>query len=164
MRLSIRLCHSSGAIHSLREVASIGQRLGHRLANLGALIDLVRLLGRQGKRREALALCQEAIDRSQNEPGSPLADILYISLGSLEYQANNLAQARDYLVKGLDICRQLGVMEVAIWGIRSLALAHQALGEPDAALAAIRDARRHASLTAIHALWNCVPPSRPSWN
>jgi LuxR family maltose regulon positive regulatory protein len=138
----------SGAIQSLYEVASMGQRLGHRLTRLGALTDLVRLLGRQGKRREALELCPEAIDSCQDEQGNPLTDMLYISLGSLEYQTNNLAQAREYLIKGLEICRQLGVMELSMWGVRALALAHQAMGEPDAALATIRDARRYASLTS----------------
>jgi LuxR family maltose regulon positive regulatory protein len=84
------------AAHTLRQTIALGQRLGHHLPTLEALGYLTLLLYQQGKLREAIASCEQAASPYLDARGHPLpvAGLVYVPLGMLSSEANDLERAR----------------------------------------------------------------------
>lgn len=63
-----------------------------------------------GKRTDALALCREALEDYTDQQGScsNMAGMVYLFIGILLYQSNQLDEAQVYLEKGLTFCREMG--------------------------------------------------------
>jgi LuxR family maltose regulon positive regulatory protein len=134
----------AAAIHSLRQAYVLRQRMGDHPATMGALASLVSLLHDQGQRREAIALCHQALDQcvdAQGEP-TPVAGIVHISLGRLYYEGNDLVLAGQHLRRGLDwLERHLPLLDHLLLGHLHLACVQHASGEHEAALQTIQKAR-----------------------
>jgi LuxR family transcriptional regulator, maltose regulon positive regulatory protein len=137
----------NGAIHTLRQVVEWGQRSGNHLVGLNALSHLAPLLYFQGRRLEALILCQQAAEVYVDALGRhlPLSGLAHAPLGILHYEANDLDQARRHLEIGISLCRQLGMMHLSLTGQRTLAKLQFAEGEVQAAFATLADAQQRAA-------------------
>ena len=142
---------TAAAAQSYREAYGLRQKIGAHLATVIALGDLTILLWSQGQRREAAALCRQALDQCVDARGKPIpvASIAHIVLGVLCYDANELARACQHLLKGLELSKQLSLF--APKGRMFLARLQHALGEHEAALETIQEARRMTSKNVYQA-------------
>lgn len=151
------------AIHTLRQTIALGERLGHYLPMLEALGYLALLLYQQGKLREAITSCEQAARQFLDAHGHPLpvAGFIYVPLGMLYYETNDLERAAYHLTKGISLCQQMGTVYATLAGQRTLIKLHYAQGDIESAwevLAAARELaersenqRRIRTVTAIRA-------------
>ncbi len=136
------------ATHTLGEMVRLSRQVGHHLSALGALGNLASFLNLQGRRREAVVLCRQALTEAVDSRGRPLpaAGQVHIVLGSILYDSNELALAHQHLIQGLKLGEQLGP---ATGGVLTgwIALAHlqQAMGDEEAALATMGETRQIVS-------------------
>ena len=138
--------HRTDAIVTLREAIKLGQKLHNRLIALDAIGDLVPLLYSGGKLREGVALCKKAVEEQVTLRGDPLpaAGLVHVRLGSLLYELDELNEANDALVRGIDLCTRLGVANYVYLGNRTLAKVAHARGELELAWDLLASAMRHA--------------------
>jgi ATP/maltotriose-dependent transcriptional regulator MalT len=132
------------AAATLGQAANLGQRLGNHLMTLDALAHLTQLMQAQGQLREAIQLCQTTVERYVDRSGRPLpvAGLVYVPLGMLFYENNDLESARYCLTTGVALCQQLGMVYFRLMGQRALAKLQHVSGEREAAwntLAAARE-------------------------
>ena len=122
----------------------VGQRSGNYHAGVAALIQLAWLWLEQGQRQKVAALCQEAVERCIDSRGKPLpiAGLAYVALGQACYQANELTQARQHLLTGLELLAGTHFLFHALWGKIVLARVYQALGEEEAAQETLHEVHR----------------------
>jgi len=137
----------NGAIHTLRQVVELGQRSGNHLVGLNALSHLAPLLFFQGRRLEALILCQQTSEAYLDTRGQPLplSGLLHVPLGILHYEANDLEQARRHLEIGIALCRRLGMLHLSLTGQRIMAKLQFAEGEIETAFTTLSDAQQRAA-------------------
>ena len=134
------------AIDALREARQAGLVFGEHIFAVVIEGALTKALNDHGRRREALAVCREAIDRrtADGEPPTPLIGHLFTWMGVLAYEANQLTLAREYHEKAIALGEQLG-FEYDPTSSRGLAVPTlYAQGEVDAALEASREAYQGA--------------------
>ena len=129
------------AINTLHKVFQATPTAENTYARVYATGILARTHNSQGKRRVALALCQQAIDQYVNERGRPLplTGYIYVQLGALHYEANSLALAEQYLRQGLQFCEETAQAGSILGCKHRLALLFQAQGKSELALETIRD-------------------------
>jgi LuxR family maltose regulon positive regulatory protein len=130
-----------GAIQVLREAVRLSERSGNSLSALEATGYLAPLLYVQGRLREALLLCQDAL---RGYPGVPMSGLAEVPLGTLLYERDDLDAAKGHLVDGIARCEQLGTTSYTLLGLRTLARLHLAQGEVDKGFEALLAARRQA--------------------
>jgi len=135
-----------GAIDVLRETVRLGERSGNPLSTLEATGYLAPLLYVQGRLREAVLLCEQALARHAGPGGRPLpmAGLAEVPLGTLLYETDQLDAALRYLTDGIARCEQLGTTSYTLLGLRTLARLLLARGTHDDALRALLSARRQA--------------------
>jgi LuxR family maltose regulon positive regulatory protein len=135
-----------GAIRTLRQTIALGQRLGHHLPTLEALGYLALLLFQQGKLREAIASCEQAARRYLDAHGNPLlvAGLIYVPLGMLYYEIDDLPRASYHLTTGISLCQQMGTVYATLAGQRTLIKLHCAQGDVEAAWETLAAARELA--------------------
>ncbi|MBN1976515.1 MAG: hypothetical protein JW918_03860 [Anaerolineae bacterium] len=134
------------AIDALREARQAGLVFGEHIFAVVIEGALTKALNDHGRRREALAVCQEAIDRrtAGDDRPTPLIGHLFTWMGILAYEANQLALARDHHEKAIALGEQLG-FEYDPTSSRGLAApTFYAQGEVDAALEALQEAYQDA--------------------
>jgi LuxR family maltose regulon positive regulatory protein len=131
------------AIETLRQAIALGQRLGNHLITLEALGYLTQLLYQQGQLREAIVSCEQAAGQYQDTAGQPLpmAGLIYVPLGMLYYERNDLAQADHYVSTGIALCQRMGTVYPTLLGQRTLARLHFTRGETEAAWQTLASAR-----------------------
>jgi LuxR family maltose regulon positive regulatory protein len=136
----------SEAIQAFREALHLGERYHNRLVAAMATGHLAFSLNSQGRRREAVALCQRAIGQTVDAQGRPLplVSLIYVALGTLAHEADDLVEARRHLEQGLELGRQSAATRVILCAMEELAQLQHAVGETEAALAAIQEAHRLA--------------------
>jgi LuxR family maltose regulon positive regulatory protein len=139
-----------GAIETFRKAHHLGQQHGSHLIAAVALGHLGLSLNTQGKRREALALCQRGIRQYVDARDRPLpvAGLIYDVLGELFYEKNGLSQAHESLQTALRLGQQSVTMPIILFSLAELARTEFAMGQEERALATIREASRQASLEA----------------
>ncbi len=153
-RAQVMAGHITAAAETFREAIDLTSGTGNNVAAFSATGSLARLLNLQGRRREAAALCRQAIAQCVDARGSPLpmAGFLHIVLAGLHYEANELDQARWHLSRGLKLVRPLGPTGGVLSGKIWLARLQQALGEGATALATLRQVHRMAPQVEIRSL------------
>ena len=131
------------AIQTLRETVVLGQRLEHHLPALEALGYLALLLFQQGNLREAIQACEHAAHQYVDVRGQPLpvAALIYVPLGMLYYEKNDLERAYHFLTTGISLCQQMGIVYYALVGQRTLAKLHYAQGNVEAMWDTLASAR-----------------------
>ena len=139
------------SVATFREARRTGLALGNHLFVATVEMSLALSLNNQGQRREAVALCKQAIDRYTDERGraSPLAGMILNRLGMLHYEANRLEQARACYERGLALSEELmPASNLALFrGLSAPTLYAQ--GEVGAALTALQEARQRAAQTGV---------------
>jgi LuxR family maltose regulon positive regulatory protein len=128
-----------------REIVRLGQDEGYSPASASASANLAMLLHQQGKRREAVVLCQQTLDQCVDSRGRPLplAGYAHVTMSLLCSEANQLEPAHQHLLQGLQHGEQLGMATgIPTSGKIMLAQLQQAMGAEQAALATISEARQ----------------------
>ncbi|QQS48525.1 MAG: helix-turn-helix transcriptional regulator [Acidobacteriota bacterium] len=135
------------AISTLRQTVALGQRLRHPLPTMEALGYLALLLYQQGELREALNSCEQAARQYLDTHGHPLpvAGLIYVPLGMLYYEINDLERAHYHLTTGISLCQQMGTIYATLAGQRTLIKLLYARGEVDAAWETLSSARELAA-------------------
>jgi len=135
------------ATRTLRELARVGQEQGHPISAVSALCSLAELEHRRGAAREAVALGQRALDLCVDPRGNPLplAGYAHVALGLICYDLNELARAREHLVQGLEVSKQVGPNSGVMQAAFTLARIQRLTGETEAALATAAVARQAAT-------------------
>jgi len=135
------------AMQTFLQTISLGQRLGHHLPALEALGYLALLLYQQGKLREAIASCEQAARQYLDARGHPLpvAGLVYVPLGMLYYEINDLQRAYYHLTTGISLCQQMGTVYATLVGQRTLIKLHYAQGDIEAAWETLAAARELAA-------------------
>ncbi len=143
------------AIATLREAQQIGKAGDLASANqvfaVVVEMSLAAALDSHGKRREAVALCHQAIERYTDAAGqpSPLAGLVFTRMALLHYEANQLEQARQYHEKGQALSEPLAIGSLLMFSLGIAAPVLHACGETEAALDAVQRAQRYASEEAL---------------
>lgn len=132
------------AIKTLRQAVDLGAKLQNYFVMLDALGHLASVMTAQGQLREAKMLCMDAVEKFVDARGEPLpvAGLVYVPLGILYYELNDLASARQYLTAGIALCQQLGMIYYTLMGQRALARLQRVCNEIEASwntLAAARE-------------------------
>ncbi|MFN2229033.1 MAG: LuxR C-terminal-related transcriptional regulator [Anaerolineae bacterium] len=143
------------AIATLREASKIGQSgdLASENQVFAVVVEmsLAAALNSHGKRRDAVALCAQAIERYTDAAGqpSPLAGLVFTRMAMLHYEANQLEAARHYHEKGLALSEPLAIGSLQMFALGIGAPILYACGETEAALDAAQRAQRFASEEAL---------------
>jgi LuxR family maltose regulon positive regulatory protein len=135
-----------GAIEVLRAAVRLGERSGNPLSALEATGYLAPLLYVQGRLREAVVLCEDAL-RAHTDPSGrplPMAGLAEVPLGTLLYERDELDAAQRHLEDGIARCEQLGTTSYTLLGLRTLARLHVVKGAVDEGFRALLAARRQA--------------------
>jgi LuxR family maltose regulon positive regulatory protein len=135
------------ATRTFREMARIGQETGHLLSLISAWSSLGWLLYLQGETHEAQAICGQALEQAVGPGGEPLplAGLPHLVLGQIGYDRNELAMAREHLLQGLALSRQVGPSSIVVQAAFVLAWIQELSGEREAALATASSTRQAAS-------------------
>jgi LuxR family maltose regulon positive regulatory protein len=143
------------AIATLREAQRTGRALGNQFFAAMVEFFLATGLNVHGQRREAVAVCEEAIERYTDESGasSPMAAMVFSQLGWLHYAANRLELARRYVERGIALAEQLTLADyLALSHAISAPILH-AQGETGAGLAALQKAHALAQERNVDPRW-----------
>ena len=145
-----RTAHISEAIATLRDAQ---ESRSEEKQFFHAAIDnfLASALNNYGRRREAVDVCLQALDRYTDSSGrvSPLAGIVMSRLGLLYYEANDLDRSRTHLDKGIALGKQVALEGQMAFSLGASAFTLFAQGEPDIALEALRTAHHIAEQTGL---------------
>jgi LuxR family transcriptional regulator, maltose regulon positive regulatory protein len=135
------------AIQTLRQAVSLGEQLEHDLISMEALGYLSFILYQQGELREALQLCEAAIKRHRDSEGQPfpVLGLVYIPLGLLYFELNDLQAAHHALTTGIALCEQMGTVYFTLAGQRILAKLYFVSGESEKAWEVLTTARHLAA-------------------
>jgi len=139
------------AIATLREARRTGRLLDGQLFFAPAELFLATTLQLHGQRREAVAVCQEAIEWYTDEVGrtSPVAGMIFSRLGMLHHEADQLDLAWDCLERGLALSQQLAMDSPIMYSLSFAAPTLYALGKADEALAALQRAYEHGAQSGL---------------
>ncbi len=137
----------AGAAATFREAYHLGHKYGHQIIAAVALAHLAISINYQGRQREALAICQCGARQYADTRGNPLpvAGLLYVVLGELAYEANDLEGAHQYLQTGLELGQQSATTLVILYSLEALAQVQYAMGHGQEALATIQEAQTLAN-------------------
>ena len=137
------------AIEAFREAASVGRAFSGQIFSVVVETALAKALNENGRRREAIGVCEEAIERhtDDNAHASPVAGMIFTWLGNLAYEADQLELARRYHEEGVKLSGQLGVDYDITFSRGLSASTLYAQGETDAALESLQQARQVAAKT-----------------
>ncbi|MBN2007259.1 MAG: hypothetical protein JXA21_28165 [Anaerolineae bacterium] len=144
----------SGAIETFQAALDLGKCYGEQLSTLVAAGHLAISLNSQGRRRQALAVCRNIIDRHVDVRGRPFpqAGLAYVEYGLLAYEANDLPGARLYLQRGLELGQQSATAPVVLYALEGLARLEFAEGEIETASAILQEVKRLAT-QSVRYVW-----------
>ncbi len=135
------------ALKTFEQALRLGRQRKHDYMSILSLSFLAPLLYQMGDRPEAIRLCEEALSQYVDQWGNylPMAGLLHVSLGVLQYAGNALEQAQHHLDIGLELCERLGVIFLQLVGMRTLARLRFAQNDTEGLHATIRAARQIAN-------------------
>ena len=146
----------SEAIATLWEALRVGQALGNQVFVATVEISLALALNNHGRRREAVAVCEAAIDRYTDGTGrlSSMAGLVLSRLAMLHYEANHLDLAQECHDRGMALSEQVASeYNLAFFEGLSAPILY-AQGQVDAALAALQQGYQLAAQTGfVDAEW-----------
>lgn len=140
------------AVDTFFEARRVGLALGRQVFVSTVEMSLALALNYRGQRREAVAFCEEAIERYlEDETGrmAPAAAPIFGRLATLCYEANDLDQASLYAGRSIALSEQMGWQPYPAVARGLAAPIQHALGDTGAALEALRKAYRVMSQTSL---------------
>lgn len=139
------------AVETFRTASQAGRVLGDQVFASTADMSLASALNNCGRRREAVAMCEEAIQHYTNDVGRvwPVAGLIISQLGRLYYESNQLELADETHSRSLALSGQhpFGGLPIISRGLS--APTRWALGETGEALEALKQAYQFASQTGL---------------
>jgi LuxR family maltose regulon positive regulatory protein len=140
------------------EAEQASQAAGNIYMTMIADSNLADVLLEQGQLRQAEKIYSETLQIAARPDGQklPLADRLYIGLGEIAYEWDRLETAVDYLQQSIEICQQLGNVNLLAKGFVMLARVERARGNLEKAREALQAAERISSdrrLSPLRRLW-----------
>jgi len=147
------------AEHDMAEVVAERQSAGESYLAMRARYDLGLVQRAQGRIDDAIATYRQALEaggaaRSHHRAFLGMA---HVGLAGLLYERNDLTAALDHASKGVTLCRPLAFTQPLATGLATTAQIRQALGDQDAATAAMVQARQVKLSPQLAALFNPVP-------
>jgi LuxR family maltose regulon positive regulatory protein len=132
---------TEGAVETLQYALRLGRKYQDHFMTIGALVNLAQQYNWQGKRRNAEALCWQAVEQSYDEKGRllPMAGFSYITLAEVELHTGDLELTYEHLQKGINLTDQYGMIGFSASGKLVLAPLQYALGRPDDALKTMQE-------------------------
>jgi LuxR family maltose regulon positive regulatory protein len=120
------------------------QGIGNQVGTLVVLTNLVFALNELGRRREALAVCRQAVQGAASQSGRalPVSDGIYLAWSLLSYEANELALAREQVTGVLDLVERANLADGVIWSQFILARVCLAQGDLAEVRRIARDVRQ----------------------
>ncbi len=135
-----RVDHIGKSIETLYEALRIGKSVGGKTFTYAIANSLAAALHFNGRRAEALELCQKTIARSP-EADDPALGGIYAWSARLNFEANRLDLAREFIEKALNLNETGGVNLNLIFSYYYASQIYQASGESMRALQAIQQAQ-----------------------
>jgi LuxR family maltose regulon positive regulatory protein len=141
----------NGNLEEARRAYTEAIQIGRNAGNLNMVIiaesNLGDILSEQGQLYKAADIYTHALQMAIRPDGqrSPLAGNLYLGLGKLAYERNELIEASNYFNQCIDLCKQWGDVDLQAIACAVLARLEQAMGHSKEAVAGIREAERLAS-------------------
>jgi LuxR family maltose regulon positive regulatory protein len=129
------------ASQALAKAVELGQTVSLTYLTMIALTALGEAQEMQGLLRQAVQTFGEAlklVSEHSTEP-VPFAGMTYIGLAGPLYERNELDEAMRCVTKGIELSKQARSIDTLEDGYLNLALLHQALGNPTAALEALQE-------------------------
>jgi LuxR family maltose regulon positive regulatory protein len=135
------------ATQTYREMARLGQKAGHLITAVSAWSSLAWLKHLQLEPQEAQGLCQRALEHAIGPHGKPLplAGWTLVLLGTIAYEHNELAAAREHLTRGLELAESAGPSSGVMQAAFLLAWIQALSGDREAALATAIGTRQAVS-------------------
>jgi LuxR family maltose regulon positive regulatory protein len=135
-----------------RGAARSERGVGNEIGALVVLFNLVLALNELGRRREAVAICRQAIEEGTSQPARalPVTEGIYLAWSLLSYEANELEQAREQVVQALDLAERANMADGILWGRHILARVHLARGDVSAARQTARAGRQYADRLDVY--------------
>jgi len=138
------IAHLAAAYESLGRIEQASQlytesiRMGRAADNIDGLLfataRLIEVLSLSGQLRQAEIVFDQARDYAEQRTG-PDMGLVYISIGQVYREQNQLEQAKTYLQQGLGLCRPFDAWRAAVTtGVISLARVLAAEGHHDQAM------------------------------
>jgi LuxR family maltose regulon positive regulatory protein len=135
------------AIATYRHAQRVGRELGVQFYAGMVEAWLATALNHHGRRREAVAICQSALDRfaEDREQVAPAASPICVQMGNLYYDANQLDEAWECFQQAVQLAGQLGLdyHRDTFAGLSAPVL--HALGRTEEALVALQQAYQRPS-------------------
>jgi LuxR family maltose regulon positive regulatory protein len=119
------------ALQLLTETIASGQTIQQLLSTLSAVYLRTQILRAQGALEQALQFCQEELEliTRRGWHNLPAAGFLYVALGDLLGERNELIMATQYLERGINLGQEGGNPYVSIAGHTWLARLRQTQGD-----------------------------------
>ncbi len=114
-----------------RQAADSELGAGNEVGALIVLTNLVFALNELGRRKEALAVCQQAVegvDAAHNRP-LPVSEGIKLAWSLLSFEANELERAYQQVTQTLDLVDRMKIADGLLWGWYILARVYLARGE-----------------------------------
>jgi LuxR family maltose regulon positive regulatory protein len=135
-----------------RQAAHSERGVGNQVGALVVLTNLVFALNELGRRREALAICRQAVEERASPHGRalPITEGIYMAWSLLSYEANELEQAQEQVMRALDLANQMSIADGVAWGRQILALVHLARGALGAARQVAREGHQYVAALDVY--------------
>jgi LuxR family transcriptional regulator, maltose regulon positive regulatory protein len=142
------------AIQAFQQARLITQMAGSPYAALTAMFGLADSYVLQGKLRQAIATCDEAIRVASRRDGRPLpfANMVRMVSGAVQREWDDLPRAEQELTEGLAACSQWGLRQFMLIGHMHLAMLRREQGDPAGAREILTEAKESARGHGLFAL------------
>ena len=134
------------ASQAMSKAVGLGQTAGQTYLTMIATTGLGEAQEMQGLLCQAAQTYREALQLASEYSSEPMpfAGMTYVGLAGSLYERNDLDEAMCCVTKGIELSKQARNIDTIKDGYLNLALLHQALGNPDGALEAIREVKSAA--------------------
>jgi LuxR family maltose regulon positive regulatory protein len=140
----------TGASTAVAEAQELSQAAGHLYAAYLASADVGQFQVSRGQLRLAEETYRRALRSARGESGTtPAIGLIYVGLGELHREWNDLDRATTYLCEAIEHGEQLRYAGAILRGQINLARTRQAQGDGNGALALVEEARRTAETFGV---------------
>jgi LuxR family maltose regulon positive regulatory protein len=142
----------AAAIHAWEMCRTVGEACGDLFNALSAVHALAIVAFLYGQLREAVAICQEALETmvapaERNGRSLPISGVLHVTLGIIHLFRNELQAAEQSLARGLALLALTSSVFTRLEGHFALARLKQAQGDESGAMEVLRQAERLFALS-----------------
>ncbi|MEJ2354052.1 MAG: hypothetical protein P8Y03_30115, partial [Anaerolineales bacterium] len=132
------------ALDTYNEISPTIQKIGGNSIVVLYYLHLGDLNTEMAKLYRASEIYEQALEfteRHTGRPDMPFSGYVYVSIGRILRQWNQLEEAHRFISKGLALCRDWNVADILALSCIELAYTHWALGNDDQARASLQEAR-----------------------